>query len=148
MYSRKNSLNISLGTTNSPIYSGCVYYNISMTLPGFQKNSCREEEEPWCYNGTFSSIVIWKFYGECLRASVCLLCSVLRLYNTQRWKCIKGRAIAVCWRLLVLRSNPDDPQTNSKKKIPCKNYLGCILHLFLCSQLIFLFAKKKNLGFI
>lgn len=45
----------------------------------------------------------------------------------------------------MLRSNPDDPQTNPKKKILCKNYLGYILHLFLCSQLICLLAKKNNL---
>lgn len=71
MYSRKNSLNISLGTTNSPIYSGCVYYNISMTLAGFQKNSYREEEETWCYNGAFSSIVIWKFLRR-MPEGICL----------------------------------------------------------------------------
>lgn len=58
IYSRKSSLNISLGTSNSSIYSGCVYYNISMTLPGFQNNSYHEEEETQCYNGTFSSVVI------------------------------------------------------------------------------------------
>lgn len=85
------------------------------------------------------SVPLWyeSFYGECLRAAVCLVCSVLRLYNTQGWKCIKGRATAVCWRLLMRRSNPDDPQTNLKKEIICKNCLGYFLHFFFCSWLIF-----------
>lgn len=83
------------------------------------------------------SVQLWyeSFYGECLRAAVYLVCSVLRLYNTQGWKCIKGRAIAVCWRLVMLWSNPDDPQTNLKKEILCLEYF---FHFFFLSRLIFI----------
>lgn len=58
MYSRRNSLNILSRMTNLPKYFVCVYYNISMTLPGFQNNSYHEKKETWYDNGTFSSVVI------------------------------------------------------------------------------------------
>lgn len=91
------------------------------------------------------SVPLWyeSFYGECLRAAVCLVCSVSWLYNTQGWKYIKGWDTAVCWRLLVLRSHPDDLQTNLKIYSLCKNCWGSFLflffffHLYFCSQLIF-----------